>query len=391
MKILSSKLSELPISNIMETLMFEDIEWEQSEVMNNWDKYGLIYKDIFKGEIFKVKNLGSVGDKFFLLQSENGINLMCNIKKEKKFFEIHDYSFENLEDFVNWLKSEEAKQWFFTNEIYVQCTNIQKGIPIGSLLEAQIDYQKEEFLKEIKNPQKVYKAYIKDKNLGGFIAVVNGVDTFLPGSLAAANKIIDFDSFVGKTVYVMFEDYIKDGDTFIVSNKKYIEHILPEKIKTLKFDKIYKGEVTGTSKFGIFIEFDKIFTGLLHISEMTELTKNRFKEGQFVPGDNIEFYIKEISKNNRIILSETPQSSNSITIDQFKEQFEGKVIPGKVLSIKPYGFFIKFTIEDSSFIGLLYIKEVINKNLKIGDTVECYINQVDIETKKIFLKQNIND
>jgi len=391
MKILSNELSGLTTSSIMEAMMFGDIEWEQSDAMDNWDKYGFVCKDVSGGEIFKVKGLGTVGDNSFSLQCIGGINLICNTKKEKKFFEIHEHDFEDLKDFVGWLKSEEAEQWFTANEIYVQCVSALNGTAMGSLLEAHVDYQKEEFFKEIKNPQKVYKAYVKDKNLGGFIAVVNGVNAFLPGSLAAANKIVDFDAFIGKTVYVMFEDYIKDGDTFIVSNKKYIQYILPQKIRALKFDKTYTGEVTGTSKFGIFIEFDGIFTGLLHVSEMTELTKNRFRKGQFMPGDDIEFYVKEISKDNRIILSETPQSSTSVTIDQFKEQFEGKVTSGEVSSIKPYGYFIKFIVEDSSFIGLLYIKEAENKNLRIGDTVECYISQVDVETKKIYLKQNTND
>lgn len=391
MTILSSQLSGMSYVNAMETILFNEIDWEQSEVMDNWEDYGFVCKDVLGGEIFKVSNLESVDNNSFSLACAGGISIVCNLKKEKRFFEINGESFKDVKEFSNWLKSDMAREWFSINEVHVQCINIDNGAARGSLLDAHIDYQKQEFFKEIKNPQKVYKAHIIDKNLGGFIALINGVNVFLPGSLAAANKIVNFDSFIGKNVYVMLEDYLKDGDTFIVSHKKYIQKILPERISQLKPDITYQGEITGTSKFGIFIEFDGIFTGLLHISEMDEITKSRFKESKYFAGDTIQFYIKEIAKDNRIILSEFPPSVDNFTIEEFKEQFEGSVIDGEITSAKPYGYFVRFLVKESAFTGLLYIKDVEDKNLRVGSITPCFIEQVDLENKKIYLKTDFNN
>ena len=389
MIISSNDLCNGQYTDIMGTIMFCNIDWGYSELMSNWEQYGFVCKDTTIGEIFKVKELGVVNNNTFSLLCVGGISLICNIKKEKKFFELYDNLFTDLNEFITWLQSDYAKEWFLVHEIYIQCISVNDGTIMGSLLEAHLDTQRQEFFKEIKNPQKVYKAYIKEKNLGGFIVIINGVNAFLPGSLASANKIIDFNTLIGKTINVMFEDYIKEGDTFIVSNKKYIQYILPEKIKELKFDRTYTGEITGTSKFGIFIEFNDLFTGLLHISEMIDETRNKFITGQYLPGDSITFYIKEIAKDNRIILSDTESLQQNVSIEQFKEAFENKVITGQIISMKHYGYFVKFNVQDTIFIGLLYIKDAIYKNVfRIGDIVECFVNRVETEAKKIYLNQN---
>ena len=109
---------------------------------------------------------------------------------------------------------------------YVKIMSTESGLR-GSFYEAQKDVLRKEFFEQLKTPTKVYDAKILEKNRGGYFVNVHGVDAFLPGSLASANKIINFEAFLGKTVKVMLDSYVNESDTFIVSNKRYIEHIMP--------------------------------------------------------------------------------------------------------------------------------------------------------------------
>ncbi len=70
----------------------------------------------------------------------------------------------------------------------------------------------------------------------------------------------------------------------------------------LEIGKIYEGKVTGITKFGAFIEFDKETTGMVHISEVangfvTEI-KDHIQEGQM-----IKVKVMSIGDDGKISLS----------------------------------------------------------------------------------------
>lgn len=143
---------------------------------------------------------------------------------------------------------------------------------------------------------------------GGFIAVFdNSIECFLPGAHAAANVIHDFESYIGKTIKVMVDNYDPASRLFVLSHKKYIRHILPDKIKTLEFGKKYSGYLTSKpTKFGIFVEFDEIFTGLIHITEF-ENYESFIKN--IKQGDQIDFYI------TRILIDANGKYKINLTLD----------------------------------------------------------------------------
>lgn len=373
--------------NLFEKICFGDFEFEDESAMDTWEDYGFIKKDIFNGDLLKVTELISSNDKTFQLLCANGDTIECIIKKERKFFDINNIRFQKVEGLIDWLKTDDAKEWFLTNTIYA-FMYVDKFNVMPSLIDAHYDSKKEEFLQEIKNTKKVYTAKVLSKNNGGFLVDIAGVNAFLPGSLAAANKILDFDYYINKEIPVMVEDYIKDGDTFIVSNKKYINHILPEKLSQLNAGDKVIGEITGTIKFGIFLEFSDILTGLLHTSEMCTDTYYKFKNNEFSAGQKIEVYIKEITEQNKIIFTDRNETDVIPTIYDFKDKCENTIQEGEVISIKPnIGSFIKFTLDDTYFTGLLHLKEYReDTNPIIGDKLNLLITKVDCENKKIFLK-----
>ena len=168
---------------------------------------------------------------------------------------------------------------------------------------------------------------------------------------------------------------------------------MPDIIKNLNCHVKYVGEITGTKKFGIFIGFNTYLTGLLHTSEMNQTTIDKFNNGEYRPGDSIEFYVKETAKDNKIILSDFEiKDEEIVTMDHFKYDTEGTVQEGEIINITDIGSFIKFNFKNKNFIGLYHVKEY-PKNFKptINDKINVFINRVLVEENKIFLKTPKNN
>jgi predicted RNA-binding protein with RPS1 domain len=148
---------------------------------------------------------------------------------------------------------------------------------------------------------------------GGYIAKYkDSIDCFIPGSHAAANIIRDFNKLIGKTINVMVDNYDSNNDLFILSYKKYIQHSMQYRVSDLEFGRKYTGTLTAKPyDFGIFVEFDDYFTGLIHSTEFENYNEIR---KTLKPGDNIDFYIKNVTKKGkqyRVVLTMDPETIDS--------------------------------------------------------------------------------
>jgi len=269
-----------------------------------WDKLtkeNLIKKDLKVGDLVKIVNIIDYNNGVAKLELHGGLVVDIDFKKEKKFISL--FSCSNIEDFSRIINNNEAKENLLSKNFFVSILQSAPTYKI-SLWRGYVQKTRDEFMEQIKTPTKAYVAKIVNANRGGYTVDIYGIEGFMPGSLAAPNKLNDFTSMIGKDVIVMIEDYMKDLNSFIVSHKKYLANILPQKMKELDLEKKYTGTVTGTSNYGIFIEFNELFTGLLHTSKMSQITKTAFINRDYKPGDSIDFYIDEITDDNRIILSE---------------------------------------------------------------------------------------
>jgi ribosomal protein S1 len=158
--------------------------------------------------------------------------------------------------------------------------------------------------------------------------------------------------------------------------------VLPSKIQDLDINKKYAGNITGIAKYGIFVEFDEIFTGLLHSSKMTPELREKFKSYAFSPGMEISFWIKEITADKKIILTDEDPLFRRKEIEIFTEKNLGYVCDGEVVSIQPFGALIKL---QKDIVGLISQKEIKmkKKRFNIGDTIMVTVDRV--HNDKIFL------
>lgn len=258
------------------------------------------------------------------------------------------------------------------------------GTYYGSIIDCFIENTKQEFFDQIEKESLAYEAIIESINNGGYLVDVQGIKCFLPGSLAAANKITNFESYLGKKIYVMIDGYVQNKDIFIVSYKKYLSKIMDEKIQELDLTKKYKGYVTGTSNFGVFVEWEDVYTGLIH---KTEFDNNRI-DG-FTTGDEIEFYIKEVKDDNKLTLTFGEPVDKTLKIYDLKKEIDEGSNPisnARVKHKRKNGALVE--LPEMGLFAMIpqgrLNKE--HKNLKSGDQLLVTIYEVDPVMGKIFVE-----
>jgi predicted RNA-binding protein with RPS1 domain len=353
----------------------------------------LIKKDLNKGDIVPIIDLFNIKDNFIDVELAGGITVTIDLLREKKFIQVFGYN--TPKEFTDILRDKNNVSEMLKKGMNAYIIEAIPSVKI-SLWQGHLKSVRDEFMQQIENPTKAYTAKIMQANKGGFFVVVQGIEAFMPGSLAAPNKIIDFQSYIGKDVVVMIEDFLKEMNSFIVSHKKYLTHIIPIKIQELDLSKKYSGLVTGCSKYGIFVEFDELFTGLLHTSKMDNETKTTFNQRLIKSGDLIEFYIAEITKDNRIILTKESPEDKLNKIQSFILNSKDKILESSVAAVMNFGIIVNMhdTIYKNDISGLIPIFEfkrnkIMMNNYMVGEKINVVFDQVKDE--KLIFKLALNE
>jgi ribosomal protein S1 len=233
-------------------------------------------------------------------------------------------------------------------------------------------------LKSLEDGESV-TATIKSLNPAGYdVEITRGGVTlpgFMPNTLAGINKLYDPTSIVGQTFEVMIESYAEQEGTYIVSRRKYLQTLIPQAIKELNYDISYRGHVTGTTPFGVFVEFNECLTGMIHKANVHPDWQERL--GDIKPGFEIEFYIKEIVRE-KIILT---QILRETLWDNIKN---GQVLPGVVKDVKQFGTLVNL---DDETVGLIHTSEMekLKTRFQSEQEIKVKVLSVDRASRKIFL------
>ena len=223
---------------------------------------------------------------------------------------------------------------------------------------------------------------------GGYIVDVQGVECFMPGSLAGINKLHDFGSIIGTEMYVVPVSFSPERGTIVVSHRKYLQAMIPNEVQDIK-DNMgveYTGNVTGTAKYGVFVEFNKCLTGMIHVNDLDETTAALFKARDIKPGDEVMFKVKDVISNSKITLTQLDNVVFNPWTDISTRYQIPCTVEATVKTKKEYGLFVN--IEDG-ITGLLHISELDESLMDIfnpGDKITVQITRIDEESKKVFLK-----
>ena len=228
---------------------------------------------------------------------------------------------------------------------------------------------------------------------GGYIVRVQGIECFMPGSLAGINKLADFESIVGTDMYVVPDSFSARRGTIVVSHRAYLQAMIPKMIENLEenLDAVQTGFVTGTAKFGVFCEFNDCLTGMIHINDLDPEWSSKHRAGDINPGDTIEFKVKEIVSNKKIILTqvEQPEVKEDTSWEEFTKDLQiPSLVDGKIRSVKDYGVFVGLhgTVTGMAHISGFPKGTSLTETFNKGQEVTVEVTKIDNDTRKVFLK-----
>lgn len=357
-------------------------------MINNLEDFDLIYGE----ESFRKRKKGNDYDKLLELYNSSEVVTVSKGETVNAIYEgiyssFHMFSVNGLKDNIRIdFKASENKylrelKIGDKTDIFISEVNESNFIIKGSLVDL---YEKRAHanLKAISNDTFV-TVFIRETNPAGYSVDIlhNSVilPGFMPNTLAGINKLHNPESIVGTNMEVMIESFSEQEGTYIVSRRKYLEKLIPDEIKKLKYNTVYTGNVTGTTPFGVFIEFNTCFTGMIHKANINQDWADKLT--QIPAGTEIDFYIKEIVKEKgryKIILTQILRESlwDSIQINQ--------IIEGKVKSVKPFGTLV---LLDEETIGLVHNSEIEKNKQKIEEnqSIKVKVISIDRSIRKIFL------
>jgi len=260
-------------------------------------------------------------------------------------------------------------------------TNPKTGDVIASISDAIKEVKLREIKEAIGNATIGFTAKVKELIHGGYWVDVAGIKCFMPGSLGGLNKLHDFTAIVGKEIIVMPITFSREKDTVVVSHREYLRTMIPSTIEklneTIKEPRI--GFVTGTTKFGVFAEFDECLTGLIPKAELSEEFQKALDDRSIKPGDEITFWAKEVISDRKIILS---QLGPKIDLwDGVDNKYKPMMITeGKVTKITSYGAFVEL---EKGISGLIHKSKLKGADLSKGDFINVKIGSVNVSDRKI--------
>ena len=270
-----------------------------------------------------------------------------------------------------------------------------KNVSLGTKIET-IDASHTEVVKHLKY-REIYEnigepvafpAYVRELIHGGYFLEIEGVEVFMPGSLGGVNKLVNFESLLGQTIYVVPINFAKDKNYIVVSHRDYLQSLIPQTLEEINAGDSRNGFITGTTKFGVFCEFDGCLTGLIHKSDLDDETKELFDARTLKPGTEVSFVIKEVTKDKRIILT---QQEFVPEVDPWEDIHEKYSVPsqvqGKIRKKTKYGMFVEL---EPKIVGLLHVSDIpdyINTETnREGDTITVDLVKIDAESKKLTFK-----
>jgi len=236
------------------------------------------------------------------------------------------------------------------------------------------------------------KGLITGSVKGGMTVDVQGIKSFLPGSLAEVIPSKDLEHLVGNYEEFKVIKLDKDKNNVVLSRKAVLQDVNSEERKkllsSLSEGQIIKGVVKNLTDYGAFVDLGGI-DGLLHITDISWSRINHPSEAIKI-GEKLDV---------KVIKYDTEEQKVSLGIKQLVDDpwvgIESKFplntsVLGTVTNLTDYGFFAEI---ENGVEGLVHVSEIdwTNKNIhpskvvQLKDKVEVMILEVDEEKRRISL------
>jgi small subunit ribosomal protein S1 len=263
--------------------------------------------------------------------------------------------------------------------IITQAEN-DKGYPLMSLKKAASERIWAEFEEKLKT-REIVNVRGREVNRGGLVVEIRGTQGFIPSSQFAAQYQGKIEELVGVDLSVKVIEVDGKKSRLIFSEREVSEAgLLKEQEKILKKIKAGQelaGVVTGIMPFGLFVKVtlpkgEIAIEGLVHISEISWEKVD----------DPSKYYKQKDKVKVRVLAVDNNTGKLNLSIKQLLEDPWDK-IEGVVTRLAPFGAFVSLVpgVE-----GLIHISKIpTEKSINPGDKVDCYVESVDKEHRRMSL------
>ncbi len=295
-----------------------------------------------------------------------------------------DTYFQEAKDFLRTLKPGDA------TTATVMDPETSDGSVLISLRQAASD-SIWDFLNEAKKTGSALNVLVRNVTSSGILVEQDNLSGFIPTSQIGKATLTHIDDLNGKRIKVKVIEVDKKRKRVVFSEKAVSEakdmELNQKAQKELKEGQIYTGTIVTVADFGVFVGIpvkvdDKKTTveGLVHVSELswekTEKPSDSFKKGQKVD-------VKVLaSRGGKLSLSVKQAQADPWEKEGGKYKVEDR-IKGKVVKISDFGVFVQL---EPGIEGLIHITKIPPaQHLKVGDEVQCYIEEINQKEKRISL------
>lgn len=264
----------------------------------------------------------------------------------------------------------------------------EKGQTLLSLKKAAADYLWAEFEEKLKTGEAV-KVRGREVNRGGLIVEAKGLQGFIPASQFGSKLVGRIEQLINREVEAKPIEVDREKNRLILSEREVSEAELlkaqEKALKKVKAGDTFSGEVTGVMPFGLFVKLKinkTLLEGLVHISEVSwEKVED--------PG---EFYKEKDKVKVKVLAIDKSTGKLNLSIKQLQpdpwEKIEKKYpleskVKGKIIKLAPFGAFVYL---EAGIEGLIHLSKIpVEKSLKVGDKVDCYVESIDKEGRRMSL------
>ncbi len=227
---------------------------------------------------------------------------------------------------------------------------------------------------------------------GGLNVSIDGVPAFMPASQSGSEYYSNLEDMVGEFLSVKIIELKEGKKDVVVSRKLALEEERNKKrielLPRLKEGEKFLGRVKNIMDYGVFVDIGGI-DGFVHVSDLSWARVQDPKE-LVTMGQELHVVVLSYDREKEKLSLSVKQTQKNPWDEVEKKYKSGDRVKGKVISLKDYGAFVEM---EPGVEGMVHVSELSwtgkikkpSQVLKVGDTVETVVLDVDKEKQRISL------